>query len=143
MSTIYVVTQGDYSDYHICGVYSTEENATRAAELFSRANQACDVEEYELDILSDCPNGMLPYIVLMEQNGNAAADRISAAQVPREWKPFGDGLRVCFEMYACSETHAIKIANERRLQLIASGEWTTDREAWRKQTNPPDVLERP
>ena len=45
MTTIYVVTEGQYSDYHIVGLYSTIEMATKCKE----AVNADDIEEFELD----------------------------------------------------------------------------------------------
>lgn len=45
MTTIYVLTEGDYSDYHIVALYSTREFAEKAQKLCPNSN----VEEYELD----------------------------------------------------------------------------------------------
>ena len=50
MTTIYVVTQGDYSDYSIVGVFSSKEEAQKVVELEN--NDSYDdakIEEYELD----------------------------------------------------------------------------------------------
>jgi hypothetical protein len=49
-----------------------------------------------------------------------------------EARPYGDGVRVSFDVWAKDESHAVKIANERRVQLIASGQWEADWEAWRR-----------
>ena len=43
--TIYVVTDGDYSDYHICGAFSTR----KTAEAYKTLRKAANVEEWELD----------------------------------------------------------------------------------------------
>ena len=132
---VYVVTDGDYSDYHICGVYSTKELAEHGKALFSGRYGAAGVEEYELDDDKGVPFGMLPWGVRMGRDGEAReAERESADGQPlKEWAPYGDDETVYFEMFATDEQHAIKIANERRAGLIASGEWTTDWDAWSKR----------
>ena len=45
MSKIYVVTAGEYSDYEICAVFSTREQA----EKYCACGHGDYVEEYELD----------------------------------------------------------------------------------------------
>jgi hypothetical protein len=43
MTSIYVLTEGDYSDYHIVGVYSTKELAKEAQSLYEYSQ----IEEYD------------------------------------------------------------------------------------------------
>lgn len=47
MTTIYVLTEGYYSDYHIVALFSTRETAEEAHSLCPDSK----VEEYELDAL--------------------------------------------------------------------------------------------
>ena len=48
--TLYVLTSGEYSDYHIEGIYSTREQAERYKRLFPRDDYyAADIEEWETD----------------------------------------------------------------------------------------------
>jgi len=47
MKTIYILTQGEYSDYHIIATYSTRELAEKAQRLCLYS----EIEEYELDAL--------------------------------------------------------------------------------------------
>ena len=137
MTTIYIVTDGDYSDYHVVGVYSTEETAERARAIYN----ASGVEEYELDDLPDAPPGMVRWRVRMDRDGNTDfVDRISggcANDDALDWSPGWLSGRepipcVKYEMWAVDEAHAVKIANERRTRLIADGQWTTDWAEWRK-----------
>jgi hypothetical protein len=44
---VYVVTSGEYSDYHICGVFSSEEKAK--TYMGNAPEKRFSVEEYELD----------------------------------------------------------------------------------------------
>ncbi len=50
MATVYVVTQGSYSDYHIKAIFSTEEAAkTYASQHPGLGGDLPEVEEWELD----------------------------------------------------------------------------------------------
>ena len=126
MTTVYLVTDGSYSDYRVLGVYSTEEKAKSAVELFHAQN---DIEEFEIDAIPEHPPGMLAWSVVMEANGDT---RLVRRESPLEdrWAPYGDGRACIFYLWAKDEEHALKIANERRTSLIALGEWTTDWHAW-------------
>lgn len=143
---VYLVTAGSYSDYCVLGVYSTPELAADAKLQFNTDN---DVETFELDVVPDHPPGLFHYNVYMDRNGDTVTDgtRWFPAQVERvavnsayaEWCPYGDGRTVRFAVWATDAVHAVKIANERRVQLIASGEWTTDDSVWRAR-NPDAIL---
>ena len=65
MKTIYILTEGDYSDYHIVGVYSTEELAKEAQSLY----QYSEIEEYSLDNIPEHPPGMTAWHVSI-RDGN-------------------------------------------------------------------------
>ncbi len=47
--TLYVVTQGEYSDYHIVGIYSDRETAEKIRKYKSVRDDMCEIEEYELN----------------------------------------------------------------------------------------------
>lgn len=126
---VYLVTAGEYSDYRVCSVHSTPEKANLAKKLFASEN---DIKELEVDLLPDHPEGLFPYCVIMDKNGNVR--RIYSESVedfePENGTPTTDGKTVLFSMWAKDETHAIKIANEKRIGLLLSGEWTTGLDAW-------------
>lgn len=44
---VYVITQGNYSDYHICGVAETMEKAQKLVKYFGRPNYPADIEIYD------------------------------------------------------------------------------------------------
>ena len=69
MSKVYLVTDGDYSDYRVLGVYSSMEKAEHAKLLYAADN---DVEEYELDAVPESPPGLLAYVVIMELSGDVS-----------------------------------------------------------------------
>lgn len=125
---VYALTKGSYSDYHIVGIYSSSEKAAEAKLLYGEDS---GIEEYELDYLPEHPPGHLMYMVQMNAAGHTGIVKTeSADNSVREWVPYGDGENVAFMMWATSVEHAVKIANERRAQLIANNEWTTDWSAW-------------
>ena len=149
MAKIYVVTAGSYSDYRICGVYSTQEKADEASEQYTSDYDKAHPEEYELDYLPDHPKGMIAWSVFMDRDGNSIegyddASRcglrndfsFSPRHVPQDtWDSRRGGFLgitngVLFYVWARDKEHAIKIANEKRIQLIVSGEWTSDYKAW-------------
>lgn len=136
---LYVVTEGDYSDYHICGIYSTPEKAERARALY----HADSIEEWEQDAMPDAPEGMTYFAVAMQRDGTTVYVRPRNADAREEeydWCPtwptrWVNGKlesidAVEFTMFARDEQHAVKIANERRAQLIAENLWCTDWETW-------------
>lgn len=123
MKTIYLVSQGEYSDYHICGAFSSEE----AAQFFidnSDIKGEYDemrIEPHNLDpFINEMKSGLSYFFVRMGLNGdNAYTDK----QQPTSWdREYINKNRNYFytHCWAKDETHAIKIANERRIQAIAN-----------------------
>jgi hypothetical protein len=136
MAKVYLVSDGWYSDYHICGVYSTKALAEQARMLYVAGN---DVEELELDALPEHPPGLLAYRVVMFRDGNVnKCERESVQGHDERWSPYGTqaGKGVVFRVWARDEEHAVKIANERRSGLIASGEWTENFNEWINRRHP-------
>lgn len=124
MSKVYLVTDGDYSDYHVLGVFSSREKADHAKRLYAACN---NVEEYELDAVPESPPGLLAYVVLMEISGDVKdLWQESVAGFKSRWHPgdlYGSAPVAWFRIRARDEQHAVKIANEWRAQIIAMGLW--------------------
>ena len=128
MKTIYIVTQGSYSDYHIVSVFSTRELAEKFIELQPPPGyDEYEIEEYYLDQnVKQIKSGLRLYKVTMKRDGESSAD---LAQYDEEYmmlKQLWWGVREVIldcHVYAKDERHAVKIANEKRAQMIASGEW--------------------
>jgi hypothetical protein len=138
---VYLISDGEYSDYKVRCICSTLEKAEYAKKFY-----AAYIGEYELDELPEHPQGMFLHEVVMDEGGNAlSSNRISGDNclvvdqygvVKCEWEPWprcklqSSHRGVLFYMWAVDEKHAIKIANERRVMLIASCQWTTEWEVW-------------
>lgn len=128
--SVYIVSDGDYSDYHVCGVYSSRSRAKHAQKLYNSSNR---IERFILDKIPNFPRGRLPFCVGMKDDGTVVAVRqISPSEIPPfcKWKP-GVEENVDFFVFAKDSEHAVKIANEKRIGIQLSGEWTTNWFAWR------------
>ena len=127
---VYVVTKGDYSDYHIVGVYSSKE----LADLAHKNLNADDIETWKLDEHMGEKGGLLLYNVIMDRHGNTKGlSRQSNLEEPQhDWYPYygADQYQMVFPVWAKDASHAVKIANERRIQLIASGTWGISWKEW-------------
>jgi len=130
---VYLVTDGEYSDYRVLGAYTEKELAERARELWD----ADSIEDFDLDAMPpDGPPGMLPYVVSMDKDGQPRSinpvARVSCESVDRGLSiyQYGDGFSwCCGYVWARDEQHAVKIVNERRIALLASGRWAPGRVA--------------
>lgn len=71
MTTIYLVTQGSYSDYRIVGAYSTRELADEVVTEINRGDNydTAYVEEFELDKPS-VKQGYAWLTLRMDRDGN-------------------------------------------------------------------------
>lgn len=122
MKTIYVLTEGDYSDYRIIGVYSTKELATEAQSLYEYAQ----IEEYDLDNIPEHPPGMKAWFVRIS---DGKLDDLCTQQVspfeetfPRENEyEYHDGETAYFVYcWAVDDKHAEKIALDKYYQHQAT-----------------------
>jgi len=122
MTSIYVLTEGDYSDYHIVGVYSTKELAKEAQSLYKDSQ----IEEYNLDHIPEHPPGMSAWYVNIS---DGKLDDISTSQVspfeetvPREDEYEWSNGEIGYFVYcwAVDEDHAEKIALDKYYQHQAT-----------------------
>lgn len=129
MKSVWVVETGEYSDYRVVGVFSTEENAQLMAD------RVCgSVEEWPMDPWIDHINqGLVPYYVDMSTDGTI--NRITELRWSRS-HPYETNLlfyhqqrSIIGTVFSTDEQHAIKIANEVRAQYIAEGKWPSDEDA--------------
>lgn len=145
IAKVYVVTEGEYSSYHIVGVFSSQEKAEKFLEFQRHSDyDEWEIEEYEIDIFEpQVKKGLRFYHVVMDQDGNSRVElqnwpeHDSEYQGERNWlmderdrplETFGrrNTGRALLRVYtfAKDEQHAVKIANEKRAQKIVSNEWT-------------------
>lgn len=135
MTTIYGVSAGEYSNWRIIGLFSTEEKAEKfqvwAREIGEReVNDS--IAEYTLDPCQvEQRKGFRPFIIDMQKDGTTTR--------AEEWEGFvnrpgmavtdwGKGREIELHgiIYSDSLEHAIKIFNEHRARLIAENNWKAE-----------------
>lgn len=144
---VFVVEQGEYSDYRVVGVFSSMENAQLIADAINTSDDGyisggATVAEWSLDpAVNELRQGFAPFVVTMREDG--------AVEKCARWAVCGYELTGYVRMWrrtkapayrgnpdapdvlsaliwARDEKHAVKIANEHRTRMIATGEWTHD-----------------
>jgi hypothetical protein len=118
---VYLVTSGQYSDYRVEAVFSTIE---RAESYKTGVQYANDVEEYDLDPEEPprLKEGESLFYVHMMKNGSVdfcrACTEDPSIFVQERW-----GVQNIHGATRLDREHAIKVANERRASLLATGNW--------------------
>lgn len=136
MKEIYVVTDGEYSDYGIKAIFSSPKEAKEFVLTYGGR-----VEPWEMDGNSPYngnPRGLAHWRVDMNAEGEYIA---SNRGVPINgfcedfffWKSDADrhyprGVLMSLDILAKDERHAVKIANDKRARLIADNLWGKDPE---------------
>jgi hypothetical protein len=121
MTTVYVVTQGEYSDKRICAIYSAQALAEHALALIQeqlpdwRAPTAC-FESWELDAVGTESN-LFPYYIIFYD------DRVDTAEIfPNMALSNSESISAGYStiyVQARNAEHAVKIARDRRGQTLA------------------------
>jgi len=147
MKKIYILSEGSYSDFHIVGVAEDKETAEMLSEKWG-----CDYNEYKLNSLEDAKliQNKTLYEVTMWKNGNSEVkkddyqDRDANEPDFYFWGGMDAGVEVIVEIecWADSPEHAVKIANEKRAYLIATGEWGLEESRLKKVQNEHIELQR-
>ncbi len=120
---VYLVSTGDYSDYRVVGVFSSNKAAVAFMEVGNpRPRDFNEIETYQLDTEIDkIKAGLLPWDVRMALNGDHAAALLTDANHEESDYSYNDNSHPipgvfyrCF-CWAKDEKHAIKITNEKRI----------------------------
>ena len=133
---VYIATSGSYSDYHIDAVFSTKENAEKYNDLYGEGDFD-DIEEFEVDdemaLINRIRDGKITiYLVCIDRNGNVRKIEKESPYVSLvkdllsgkyHYVLYADCSAMDMYVIAKNEEHAIKIVNEKRVQLIANNEW--------------------
>lgn len=134
MAKVYVVTMGEYSDYHICAVALDKEKAEKLCKLFKRDGMYADepnIEEWDTEKYEALFAGRKPYFVNFLKNG----DVFSAGEKTWGIEYFEPGISetkcrlngqfvpaISVELYAKDAESALKIAAEKRAKYLANKE---------------------
>jgi hypothetical protein len=128
MSIIYLVTSGEYSSYGIEGAFSTREKAEEYVAWSDIHTAGCVIEEYVVDSAKTKPHTQWSFYMDMDGNTTqmTAVDPDSQSDSPDRWGwivTFGNRALRWFTINADTLERAVKIANERRAQLLAANQW--------------------
>mgnify|MGYP001567602519 FL=1 len=120
MKTLYVLFNGDYSDTHAVGVYSSRKKAERVAQIY--ANSA-HIEEFSLNAMhADITAGKRCYFVrLSRETGDTQEAGIHESTYGATCTGVGEDIRQDLYTYvwAVDRETAVKIAGERRRSYLA------------------------
>jgi len=121
--TVFIVTAGSYSDFHVVCCCSDEDKAKELAAILDDGGY----ESYELDDFPANVQGMQRYHVKMRKNGDtheifsSKPSSLSLNELDMSECVYDDLLHVT--CWAKDEKHAVKIANEIRTCRIAENNW--------------------
>ena len=125
---IYIVTEGEYSDYRILAVFDKREYA----EEFCGDDSWRGIEEYVVNPTVFGDERYSAFKVIMQKNGDSEVEDGDIREADRKNDTFEarmgrgpDPILNCTVM-ARDKQHAVKIVNERRTQLIdrwPTAEW--------------------
>lgn len=128
MTTVYIVTQGQYSDLSIEAVFTSKEKAQAFIDNEGDMNEW--IEEFELDkklrplstILTPCMEKNGDVRIVLKRRGKP--DDVTLTRFGIDYYNKKNHYLIC-DVVTDDEERAIKVANERRTMLIANGEWPT------------------
>lgn len=129
LQAVFLVTRGDYSDYRVCAVFTEKSLAEKYIDSFKvNSYEEFRIENYQLNPFSfELKNDYKPFFLRMKRDGECTEIYVKDSSYGFEDEDIDVGFDIHKNMYisifAKDETHAIKIANEKRVQLIAENRW--------------------
>jgi hypothetical protein len=130
MKEVWIIEEGEYSDYRVSGIYSTEKDAQMMCDLINKRDRWTEarIACRQLDpCVREMNDGLIQFDVTMLRNGDVEkcieSEYIDTSPELGHRKP-STYRKECVSgsVWARDVAHAIKIANEKRVQLVASGE---------------------
>lgn len=129
--TLYAITDGEYSDYHIITVTASLEKAEKIVKLYSRGDYSARIETFEDGEAND---DRLPYDVWIDRDGSVEASiadeyNYNAERNVITVRYYMSGYRYRVFVLANDKEHAKKIATDLlaeykyRKQIEENAEW--------------------
>ena len=142
MTSVWVIEQGAYSDYRVVGVFSSRMYAEQALAILDVSDENATIDEWPLNpAIQELNAWLTQWTGAMLRDGTMEECRPTAAPSDlslglRIWKRSTvssykrQGVQDCLHgtVWAKNKTHAIKIFNEHRVQLIATNQWNLEGE---------------
>ena len=124
---VYVITEGDYSDYHIIGVTIDKKTAEAYVALRTGKYFQPRIEEFDTEQISLLTDPDLKcYLVFVENGKYSAQETDIGFECPefvgsiRRCKPINGVYRASTYCFAKSEEQALKIAQDRMARYKAT-----------------------
>ncbi len=141
MASVWVIEQGEYSDYHVVGIFTSEAAARLVLERLDTeySSYSHTIDEWPLDpAVEELNAGLTRWGLLMLRDGTVEQAPqpvgLTGYSIVNEIKLWERSKALAYQgkdtpdvlnaaVWARDSEHAIKIVNERRTQMIASDEW--------------------
>lgn len=123
---VYIITKGDYSDYHICAVTTDKKKAEILCKAYNDLDgwYKAEIETYDTDeFLTEIENGLKLYDCRMERNKpmviyEVDLDYTNSSDFNVRYKHYT--YYVC--VWAKDKEHALKIASDKIAEYKANKE---------------------
>jgi hypothetical protein len=124
---IFLITSGSYSDYQFHAAFTDKSLAEKYVKSFGLSNnfaiERCKLNPHTKEVNENYK----PYELRMTKEG--VCERIENADESTDFNIwFTYDKQLMLSVFAKDEPHAIKIANEKRAQIIAANLWGCDLE---------------
>ena len=126
MKKVYIVSSGLYNGYGINGVFTSRLKARRYLRILKRDERRSygRIKAWPLDQLDTAPAEQLLYLVWMDKAGDSPVQpRIVDPMTFRRLPFYPDSDNLEMRVWASKPEDAMKIVNERRLEIIAANAW--------------------
>lgn len=121
---IYIITKGEYSDYHICAATTDENTAKNLLQLYRDRWDEPRIETYDDRSARDVLHGGCIWDVFINPknmtfracksyNSFAIPDNINQVERTEDWYLCGKNEDYTISVIAKSKEHAIKIAQDK------------------------------
>jgi hypothetical protein len=132
---VYIVTHGSYSDYGLEGVFSSREKAQEYIDHETKDNEYSefnDILEVEVDNVYNLKvrDNYKHYTINIDIDGNIWTDiggyswfDLTNKRLYNHFYTIYRDNSIFFNIVTKDKEHAIKIANDKRAELIALNQW--------------------
>lgn len=127
--TVYLITRGHHLDFHVCCIVSTLDRAIEARDLYagppsSRWHNCTTFTQWDVDDLPEHPQETFRWSVHISRDGDVTWAGVVDPDEDDMPRFFGRELDMCeMALWARNEEEARRVAAERRVILLALGNW--------------------
>lgn len=123
---VYIITKGDYSDYHICAVTTDKKKAEMLRKAYNDLDgwRNARIETYDTDeFLTEIESGLKLYDCTMERDKPMFIFEVDLDYMnSSDFKVRYNRSTYCVYVWAKDEEHALKIASDKIAEYKANKE---------------------